>query len=280
MKINHAQAHACAPQRTQQCALSRIAFKRGFSLVELALVLLVLGIASWAVAGSYGNSAIVGERDLARAHGQTLLNSLRAFALNNGRLPCPDTVAIGSASSGWETVSAAGTCSGTNETGMFPYRSLGLDIPDNKLRAAYGVYRNSGAQADLTVQAERTDVPAVPASVLDARDFIVALNLGAVASTPASATHLYLTGDGLTLGDVNCATTRVSNQAFVLVMPLRDRNGSGGVSGDFDGIHNAFAAGTSLCASAPTTPFSLNSDDVVVAESFAGLAGWLGPRVP
>ena len=251
--------------------------QRGFSLIELALVLLILGVTSWAIAGSYGNSAIVGERDLARAHGQTLLNTLRAFALNNSRLPCPDTTAIGSANSGWETISAAGTCAATTETGMFPYRSLGLDLPDGKLRAAYGVYRNNAVRADLTLQAERTDTPPVASSVLDARDLIAALNFAATASTPASNAHLYLTGDNLTLGTVNCAATVVSNQAFVLVMPLRDRNG---VGNEFDGIHNAFAAGTSLCASAPSTPFSLNMDDVVVAESFAGLAGWLAPRVP
>jgi type II secretory pathway pseudopilin PulG len=250
----------------------------GFSLIELALVLLVLGVTTWAIAGSYGNSAIAGERDLARAHGQTLLNNLRAFALNNGRLPCPDTAAIGSVNSGWETVSAAGTCAvATTETGMFPYRSLGLEMPDNQLRAAYGVYRNSAVRADLTVQAERTDIPAVASSVLDTRDFIAALNFAATASSPPSATHLYLTGDNLTLGAVNCATTVLSNQAFVLVMPLRDRNGAGN---EFDGIHNAFSAGTSVCASAPSTPFSLNMDDVVVAESFAGLSGWLAPRVP
>lgn len=254
--------------------------QRGFSLIELALVLLILGVASWAIAGSYGNSAIVGERDLARAHGQTLLNTLRAFALNNGRLPCPDTTAIGSTNNGWETISAAGICSASTETGMFPYRSLGLDLPDSKLRAAYGVYRNSAARADLTVQVERTDFPPVASSVLDARDFIAALNFAASVSTPASNAHLYLTGDNLTLGSVNCAATVVSNQAFVLVMPLRDRNGSGGVGSEFDGIHNAFSTGTSVCASAPSTPFSLNMDDVVVAESFAGLAGWMAPRVP
>ena len=145
------------------------------------------------------------------------------------------------------------------------------------MRAAYGVYRNAAANADLTVLAERTDIPALATSALDARDLIIALNFAAAATAPAAATHLYLTGDNQTQGAVDCAANVRANPAFVLVMPLRDRDG---VGNEFDGIHNAFSTSASLCASAPGTPFSAQTDDVVVAESFAALGGWLQSRVP
>lgn len=250
----------------------------GFSLVEVALVLLILGLTTWAVAGSFGNAAAVTERDAARAHGQIMQNAVRSFALAHGRLPCPDTVAIGSGNSGWETLSAPGVCAAAaTETGMLPYKSLGFDIPDKRLRAAYGVYRNAAANADLTVLTERTDIPVLPTSALNARDLIIALNFAAAAAAPAANSHLYLTGDNQTQGAVDCAANVRANPAFVLVMPLRDRDG---VGNEFDGIHNAFSTSASLCASAPGTPFSAQTDDVVVAESFAALGGWLQSRVP
>lgn len=250
--------------------------QRGFTLVELALVLLVLGIATWAVAGSYANIGAMTERDLARAHGQTMQNALRSFALTNGRLPCPDSVAIGTGNSGWETLSAAGVCAvATTETGMLPYKSLGLDLPDSRLRAAYGVYRNATANADLTSLAERTDIPTLVTSRLDAKDLIAALNFAGVSATTPSAAHLYLTGDGQALGAMDCAANIRSNQAFVLIIPLRNRDGA---DNEFDGIHSAFANGVSVCASAPGTPFGLLTDDVVVAESFTTLSGWLAVR--
>ena len=252
--------------------------QRGFTLVELALVLLVLGIATWAVAGSYANIGVMTERDLARAHGQTMQNALRSFALTNGRLPCPDSVAIGTGNSGWETVNAAGVCAvATTETGMLPYKSLGLDLPDSRLRAAYGVYRNATANADLTSLVERTDIPPLATSLLDAKDLIVALNFAGVSAATPSAAHLYLTGDGQALGSVDCTANIRSNQAFVLIIPLRNRDG---VDNEFEGIHSAFATGASVCASAPGTPFGLLTDDVIVAESFTTLSGWLAARSP
>jgi type II secretory pathway pseudopilin PulG len=248
----------------------------GFSLVEVALVLLILGVTTWALAGSFGNTAAVTERDAARSHGQIMQNALSSFALAQGRLPCPDTVALDTGNSGWETLSAPGVCAAAStETGMLPYKSLGLDIPDKRLRAAYGVYRNAAVNADLTQLLERTDIPALPTSALNARDLIIALNFAA--AMPTANTHLYLTGDNQTLGAVDCAANVRANAAFVLVMPLRDRDGAGN---EFDGIHNAFASSASLCASAPGTPMSAQNDDVVVAESFASLGGWLLSRVP
>jgi len=259
--------------RLNRCAYGAY---RGFTLVELALVLLVLGVATWAVAGSYANIGIMNERDLARAHGQTMQNALRSFALINGRLPCPDSVAIGTGNSGWETVSAAGVCTvAATETGMLPYKSLGLDLPDSRLRAAYGVYRNATANADLTRLAERTDIPTLPTSRLNTHDLIAALNFAGVSAATPSAAHLYLTGDGQAMGAVDCVANIRSNQAFVLIIPLRNRDGA---NLEFDGIHSAFANGANACASAPSTPFGLLTDDVIVAESFTTLSGWLALR--
>lgn len=117
----------------------RAARQRGFSLVELSIVLLALGVLGWAVAGSYGNAGTVRDRDGAVQTAETLREALRAFALRNGRLPCPD-----SAGAGWEG-DASGACIDGVEAGWLPYRTLGLDVPQDALRAAYGVYRNKAA---------------------------------------------------------------------------------------------------------------------------------------
>jgi type II secretory pathway pseudopilin PulG len=228
----------------------------GFSLLESALVLLILGVATLVLAGSFDNTAAGTERDAARSHGQIMQNALRSFALAHGRLPCPDTVAIDTGTSGWETFSA-GACATPTGTGMLPYKSLGLDIPDRRLRAAYGVYLES-------------------TSTLNVANLISKLNTAGTI-TPPTNTILYLTGDNQTLGSVNCTDNVRINPAFVLVVPLRDRDQAGN---EFDGIHNAFATGSSRCASAPGTPMTAQVDDVVVAESFATLGAWLQKYSP
>lgn len=244
-------------------------FQGGFSFLELAIVMSVVGLMGWAVSAAYGNTDLVQTRDRATQIGESLRSALRSFALTNARLPCPDTDA-----DGWEG-GAGGVCAATDQVGWFPYRSLGMDLPDARYRAAYAVYRRVDAapalDADLTLRTERTsDLPG-DAHYQDARDLITALHnaSGDVLSTARTR----LTGNDGNEGAVDCALNLRSHPAFFLVFPLEDRDANGN---RFDGPHDSTVA----CALSSAAGVAQARDDVVVAEPLAVLAGWLSARAP
>ncbi|WP_286758052.1 prepilin-type N-terminal cleavage/methylation domain-containing protein [Ralstonia sp. RL] len=242
--------------------------QRGFSLLELALALAALGLMIWSGAGPFADAASRRDRDAAQAHGRVMLEELRAFALAHARLPCPDTDG-----DGWEG-DAGGACPPGVETGWLPYRTLGLDIPNPRLRAVYGVYRNplaAAGNADLTLRLERSTPPDASGDpgYQSVRDLIAALNFAA--AEPPVATHVYLTGDDGAQGAVDCAGNVRSHPAVMLVMPVTDRDGNGN---PFDGAHADLLL-SGRCAQAPGTAATATRDDVVAAESLAALAGWL-----
>jgi type II secretory pathway pseudopilin PulG len=244
--------------------------QRGLSMVELAIALAVLGLMTWTVASAYGNSGNQRNRDAALAQGGQMRDVLRNFVLNNARLPCPD-----SDGDGWEG-NTTGACPNSIIMGWLPYRSLGHDLPAPNLRAAYGAYRNADASLDLTVQAERSaplDEAGSP-GYLNVNDFIIAL--GKIAALTPSATYLHLTGDAGIQGAIECTDHVLNHPAFVLVLPLDDRDGDGN---RFDGVH-ADLPGTSTCTQAPGSAHTVTQDDVVIADSLTVLAGWLAARAP
>lgn len=239
-------------------------------MVELSIVLMVIGCLTWAVSNAYGSVGARGDRDRATQTAEGLKDALRAFALRNGRLPCPDTTG-----SGWEGL-VAGSCPAATEAGWLPYHSLQLDPPAPALHALYAVYRDAGAaagNADLTLAMERTDDLSGTPGYRDTRDFMTALLSAAAATETPTASHAHLTGNGGTEGAVDCAANVRSNPAFFIVLPLTDR---GADSDRFDLPH---ALG-SVCAFCPGTAINNARDDVVAAESLASLTGWLGARAP
>lgn len=251
-------------QRRRVCAR-----QAGFALLELAVVLVIAGLMSWAAFSGYTTVSQEQEVERGRAQAQELQSVLRAFALRNGRLPCP-----AANPDGYETVTA-GSCSAGNQLGWFPYISVGLELPTDRLRARYSVFRAANAvaalDADLAVALERTGDTAGDTTYLDATDLIVALNnASALAFSPA---RTYLTGDAGAAGAIDCASNQVMAAAYWVVVPLQDRSGDGE---RLDPPH----AMTSLCAASPSAPLRWNSDDVVMAESPAQLAGWLRQSMP
>lgn len=245
--------------------------QRGFSMVELSVAMAVVALMTWAVSSAMGNAVPARERERAVQTGETLRGQLRAFALGQTRLPCPDTDG-----DGWEG-DATGAC-GVTQVGWLPYRTLGLDLPQESLRATYAVYRaphaTATADADLAVRRERTGDAVGHATHQDVHDLIAALNTAAAQTATPVMNRAVTTGDGGLLGAVDCtATANASNPAYWLVFPLEDRSGDGQ---RLDGVHTP----TSVCAQAPGTPHAATLDDVVVAEAFSVLAGWLHARAP
>ncbi len=245
------------------------ATQAGFSFVELAIVLVIAGLLSWAAFSGYETVSAQQEIERGRAQAQQLQSVIRAFALRHGRLPCP-----GSTPDGYESLTA-GNCTDGNQKGWFPYISVGLELPIEKLRSRYSVLRipdiSAAQDADLAVAKERTgDVPA-DATFLDTTDLVVALNN---ATIPALATtRTYLTGDAGAAGDINCISNPVMAAAYWIVIPLEDKDGDGN---RLDAPHTT----NSLCAASPSAPLRFGSDDVVIAESPGQLAGWLRKNMP
>lgn len=234
--------------------------QRGFTLIELSIVLVVLGLLAAASLGAFANRD--GRRIEASAEAARIEAAVVAFARLQHRLPCPDTSADGREGN-------AGVCPTGTETGWVPYESLGLANPPAAQRARYLVYRNGAAGADLAVLAERTaDLPGTTGH-LSRNDLLSAL--AGAAAQPVAAGHLHLTGDGGIEGAEDCATNRRHHPAFALILPGEDRSGNG--SG-FDGLHAALPA-AGACIASPGRAASPDYDDHVLAHGLTTLAGHL-----
>ncbi|MEG1455279.1 MAG: prepilin-type N-terminal cleavage/methylation domain-containing protein, partial [Comamonas sp.] len=74
----------------QRTAVSRPRLAQcGFSLLEMAIAMVVAGLMSWAAFSGYETLSEQQEIERARAQAQQLQSMVRAFALRHGRLPCP-----------------------------------------------------------------------------------------------------------------------------------------------------------------------------------------------
>jgi prepilin-type N-terminal cleavage/methylation domain-containing protein len=245
--------------------------QRGFTFVEMAIVLVIAGLLSWASFSAYETVNARQDRNQAKAMAREMQAHLRTFSMRHGRLPCPDSSPTGS---GYEGLTGS-ACSPGNQVGWFPYVSLGMVVPIEALRTRYAVLRAAnavpGSDADLAVTMERTGDQIDHVNYQDVTDLMMALNNAN--GLALDSTQAYLTGDSAMAGAFDCVTHQVMNVAYWLVVPLEDRSGD---SNRLDPPH----AINSLCAFSPSAPTRDNNDDVVLAESPTQLAGWIRKSLP
>lgn len=209
---------------------------RGFSMIELAVSLVVIGLLASAAA-AYTGLFRSGNKLSVDAQLASLSESVMAFARTRQRLPCPDT-----AGTGYEAL-VANVCPPGIAVGWLPYLSIGLSQPPAQQRALYGVYRNP--LADLATSAT-----------------LASLRSAGVQAT--ANTFVYVTGDGTAVnGPENCAGNVVSNPAYVILAPGEDRNGNGL---PVDGLHSTLP-GNGLCFAAQTRGVDATFDDRTLAVS-------------
>lgn len=245
----------------------------GFTLIELAVVLIMIGLITGAAIRLYHPAQ--DRIDEVKAE-QILLGikqSLISFAISHRRLPCADTN-----SNGFEGGAAGCGAAATAQTGSVPYATLGIDLPGTpgqeifRRDIVYGVYRNNNAipasDADLAIVLERTGDLLGDSRYQDLGDFRRALTNGATAAT--SSNFVYRTGDGDTSAE-NCGTNVVANAAFLLASAgTQDANLDGN---RFDGVNEALnldGSGAKCFASAAKRR-NADYDDVTVGMGFTEL---------
>jgi prepilin-type N-terminal cleavage/methylation domain-containing protein len=103
---------------------------RGFSLTELAVVFTIISLLL--AAGMYTLSAQTEQRNFeeTRRRLEAARELVLAFALVNGRLPCPASTTTG-ATAGFEAPAGGGTCTAPGPYGgWLPARSIGFQVTD------------------------------------------------------------------------------------------------------------------------------------------------------
>ena len=252
---------------------------RGFSLVETAIALAVLGLVALLFVSYWKTATQVRVADaqselLGRAQAAVV-----SFAYVNSRMPCPALDRSG--------IEAAG-CPPDVHVGFLPWRTLGLPEPAaGAIR--YGVRRNAVPapvdpllNLDLAVKLDRF-APLVPDSVIAQNTIPFSINrLLGYANQIDLCSALSKIDDAPTAGVLQTAKVSMTDSsiidlrpvAFAMALPgLGDASGGGNV---FDG----FQSGNAPTFNAPSTAQSANYDDKVVAMSaptlFAALSCGLG----
>lgn len=109
----------------------------GFSLVELAIVLIIVALLTSGLLGGLSSQRNQADNKDAQRQQELVLDAILGFAMSAGRLPCPADPAISTASgAGSEELQCTpADCSSTDrvcklEHGVIPWRSLGLQETD------------------------------------------------------------------------------------------------------------------------------------------------------
>jgi prepilin-type N-terminal cleavage/methylation domain-containing protein len=120
------------------------ALQRGFTLIEMAIVLVVAGVAAALLLNASSGILDNQKRIAARTKLDTIDAALANFVAINKRLPCPadGTIATGALGAGLETLSNGpppgsatpkGTCNPINQqNGVLPWATLGLTEEDGQ----------------------------------------------------------------------------------------------------------------------------------------------------
>lgn len=239
--------------------------EKGFTLIELSIALVIIGILASAGWSLLKPSLEFSEKIKIEQQLDRIERSIVTFALNNYRLPCPDTNGDG--------YEANCETNPSIKTGGVPFATLGLNGREHLVSTTvYGVYRGVDF-LDLTILHERTNNNPGNVNYKNLDDLLKTLDL--VASESVRDSQIFITGDSVRTGAEDCINNQVSNPAFVLASGgVRSMNGDANL---FDEINsNLRTDGTGgLCFSSPEKMSSATYDDVVKSMNAYALKGLL-----
>lgn len=189
---------------TDTQSLSRARLNGGFSLIEMAVVLLIVGLLLNGLFVALGDSSSNKNRIEASSELESIKEALLGFAQTTGRFPCP--AIVGSASI--EAPNGGGVC--TAEHGFVPSSTLGLQ----------GAADTNGLMVDPWGNPYRYSVS--PMLSGGSRAFTTTAGMKSVfaagALTPLLANQLYCISSM-----INCAGTLYANTVPVLVFSMGAR---------------------------------------------------------
>jgi prepilin-type N-terminal cleavage/methylation domain-containing protein len=190
-------------------------YRRGFSLIEIAVVIAVISVLIAIVAAPLAGQIERRRIEETQKLLETAKDALHGFAAANGRLPCPATAA----SAGQEAPLGGGTCSAA--VGFLPAATLGLTPVDN---AGFAIDAWADGSAARRIGYAVSQLPTVTVPPAAAATPALTTTDGirtATMATVASATHLHVCATGLAAGPptANCGgtvTTLTDKAAAVL----------------------------------------------------------------
>jgi len=209
--------------------------QRGFTLAEVAVVVLIVGLLLGGLLGTYSTQIELGRISETRRTLETARDALIGFAVANGRLPCPATVnpPHPTTSNGAE-VPAGGNCavsagSEMQGVGFVPAATLGLTPVDSQGylidswggRIRYAVTNDSG-NFTFTTQGQ------IRAQLLDLNAATPPATLLRVCST---STNMTGTGFGTAACAAGPPTTALTNSAVAVIFSTGKNGAPGGTGG-------------------------------------------------
>jgi len=137
----------------------RLTAHQGFSLIELSIVLIIIGLIMTAGVTIFRSSILSTRLSTTKTNLDNIKTSVISFAMAYGRLPCSDTVAPpnnqGISASDPATCGTLCSCNCANPPCYVPFQTLKLQLPGGKDSFSnvffYDIsYDNVGAQGGLT----------------------------------------------------------------------------------------------------------------------------------